>query len=108
MKELEEARRSELIGSGLQASVTLTPGNERISALLELFRGQLEDFFIVSKCQIDPESAEAAGTEAKLIARVKKAPGEKCVRCWHVRESVGQSEDHPEVCHVCCKQLERL
>ncbi|MBN2311080.1 MAG: isoleucine--tRNA ligase [Candidatus Hydrogenedentes bacterium] len=104
-KALEEARRSELIGSSLQAAVAIVPGDERVAGVLDSFREQLEDLCIVSKCSIEPVSDDARAAEDKVIARVERAPGAKCVRCWHVRESVGSVAQHPLICHVCAKQL---
>ena len=104
-KALEEARRDELIGSSLQAAVTVTPGTEETAGVLAAFGQQLEDLFIVSKCEVGPVSEEAARSEGGATAQVDKAPGAKCVRCWHVRESVGTVSGHPQICHVCAKQL---
>jgi len=104
-KQLEEARRSEMIGSSLQAAVTLRPGDESVENTLNSFRNQLEDIFIVSKCEIQAISQQAAETEEKLLVSVTPAPGRKCIRCWHVRESVGTVQNHPSICHVCAEQL---
>jgi isoleucyl-tRNA synthetase len=105
---LEEARRKGEIGSSLEASVTLIPGDERIEKILHSHEEQLPWVFIVSKCVVAPVSDEAAQTEDKLIARSEKAPGQKCVRCWNYRESVGKSETHPQICDRCEKQLASL
>jgi isoleucyl-tRNA synthetase len=105
-KALEEVRRDELIGSSLQAAVTVTPGTEKASSVLAAFSEHLEDLFIVSKCEVELVSEEAAQSEDGVQARVEKASGAKCVRCWHVRESVGTVPGHPQICHVCGKQLE--
>ncbi|MCP4643843.1 MAG: isoleucine--tRNA ligase [bacterium] len=104
-KALEEARRGEMIGSSLQAAVTLTPGDDATADLLERRAAELEELFIVSKCALEPVSKEAGETEEQVLVSVAKAPGTKCARCWHVRESVGTVEGHPLICHGCAKQL---
>lgn len=104
-KQLEEARKSELIGSSLQAAVTITPGDDATAGVLERFKGQLEDMFIVSRCSVEPVSGEACQTDDKILVSIGLAPGEKCTRCWHVRESVGSIDGHPQLCHVCAQQL---
>jgi isoleucyl-tRNA synthetase len=104
-KHLEAARRAELIGSSLQSALTLTPGTDAVAALLNKYRGILDEFFIVSKIEISPVSADAAGADEKVAVAVCLAPGAKCVRCWHVRESVGAVAGHPQICHVCETQL---
>ena len=102
---LEEARRKGEIGSSLEAAVTLIPGDARTEGILRECEAQLPWIFIVSKCTIGPVSAEAGQVEDKLIARFEKAPGLKCVRCWNYRESVGNSEEHPQICDRCERQL---
>jgi len=104
-KQLEEARRAEMIGSSLQAAVSLVPGDEEVLNVLNQFRDQLEDIFIVSKCVIEPIADIPETAEARVAVTVSVAPGKKCVRCWHIRETVGTIEHHPDICHVCAKQL---
>lgn len=104
-KALEEARRADVIGSSLQAAVTLVPGDKQTAEVLQSHQHHLEAIFIVSKCSLEPISEEADDTEDKLIARIHPAPGSKCVRCWHVRESVGTISAHPQICHVCAEHL---
>mgnify|MGYP000876315353 CR=1 FL=1 len=43
---------------------------------------------------------------ALKIARLfEKKTDEKCVRCWHQREDVGQSSEHPELCGRCIENV---
>jgi len=104
-KVLEESRRQGVIGSSLEAALTLTPGNERAERLLKKYEAQLPWIFIVSKCTLAPVSDEAAEAEAGLVVQVERASGKKCVRCWNYRESVGQSTEHPTICRRCEEQL---
>jgi len=104
-KELEEARRANLIRSSLQAAVTLTPGTEAVASLLAKYEAQLDDIFIVSRTVLKGVSDSTDAEEAPVRASVVRAPGQKCVRCWHVRESVGSVTEHPGICHVCATQL---
>jgi isoleucyl-tRNA synthetase len=104
-KQLEEARRAEMIGSSLQASLTITPGDDATASALKKYEGQLYDLMIVSHIVIAPASDEARATEEKVLVTVAPAPGEKCVRCWHVRESVGTISGHQQICAECAKQL---
>jgi len=104
-KQLEEARRAEMIGSSLQASLTLIPGDEATERVLRKYESQLYDLMIVSHIIVAPVSSEAGTTEEKVSVTVAPAPGEKCVRCWHVRESVGTISGHPSLCSICATQL---
>lgn len=104
-KQLEEARRAEMIGSSLQAALKLTPGDDETGRVLDKYAGQLADLFIVSHTRIAPVSEAASETEEKILVDVSLAPGSKCTRCWHVRESVGSVPGHPAICTVCARQL---
>ncbi|WP_371869335.1 isoleucine--tRNA ligase [Anaeromyxobacter diazotrophicus] len=94
-KALEEARRAKLIGSGLEAQVTVRAEGEEL-ALLEAYRAELPVLFIVSKVLLE---------KGPLAAEVAKAPGAKCPRCWGVHEDIGQDARHPELCGKCAAAL---
>ncbi len=104
-KVLEENRREGLIGSSLEAAVTLTPGDAATEQVLQRHREQLPWVFIVSAACVTPQSEAAAATEDKLLVSVEKASGKKCARCWNFRESVGESADQPLLCERCVAQL---
>jgi isoleucyl-tRNA synthetase len=93
--KLEEARRAKLIGSGLEAMVTVTAqGDQR--RLLEEARAELPGFFIVSKVVL---------ADGPLGATVERAPGAKCDRCWIFQEDVGRDPKHPTICGKCADAL---
>ncbi len=93
--KLEEARRAKLIGSGLEAMVTVRAQGEQLR-LLEEARGELPGLFIVSKVVL---------AEGPLGAEVARAPGVKCERCWIYAEDVGKSPAHPTLCGKCTDAL---
>jgi isoleucyl-tRNA synthetase len=93
--KLEEARRAKLIGSGLEAQVTVSAEGEQLR-LLEEARAELPALFIVSKVVL---------SEGPLGARVARAPGVKCERCWVYAEDVGSDARHPTVCGKCAGAL---
>ncbi len=95
LKALEAARRDKLIGSGLEAMVTVAAEGEQL-ALLESARAELATLFIVSKVEL------ARGTFEVKVAR---APGTKCQRCWIWAEDVGADAAHPAVCGKCAAAL---
>ncbi|HOS03243.1 MAG TPA: isoleucine--tRNA ligase [Candidatus Hydrogenedentes bacterium] len=107
-KVLEEARRAKAIGTSLEAELVLAPGDAATESLLREYAPQLPGIFIVSKCTLAPVSKEAAATEAKLVVSVARAPGEKCVRCWNYKETVGTVSEHPLLCDRCVDQLGEL
>ncbi|OFX23705.1 MAG: isoleucine--tRNA ligase [Anaeromyxobacter sp. RBG_16_69_14] len=94
-KALEQARKAKLIGSGLEAMVTVHAEGDEL-AFLEAAEADLPTVFIVSKVVLE---------EGALSAHVAKAPGVKCARCWGFHEDVGKDARHPEVCAKCAAAL---
>ncbi len=96
LKLLEEARQRKEIGSSLEASILVT-GNDDVWKRFESF---LPELFIVStvELQLGP----------KTQFEVRKAVGEKCVRCWQIRSDVGSNPAYPGVCARCASVLDQL
>jgi isoleucyl-tRNA synthetase len=94
-KALEVARRDKLIGSGLEAAVTVRAEGDQL-ARLETARAELPFLFIVSKVVLERGPFQVA---------VAAAPGQKCARCWVYAEDVGKDSKHPEVCGKCSGAL---
>jgi isoleucyl-tRNA synthetase len=111
---LEQARQQKLIGSGLQAAVTVyldkaAMGDssilrkEKLEKALELFN--LAEVAIVSAAKAVWESAPA---EAFRLADVPYAAvvvtlakGDKCGRCWKVLPEVGSVPAYSDLCVRC-------
>jgi isoleucyl-tRNA synthetase len=106
---LEDARRSGLIGASLQAWVTLVfPLGEQSPLSAE----DWAEILIVSGVSIaaadDPTVAPElmpTGTPA-IGMKVDVAPGTKCVRCWRVLEEVGHQPKHSALCARCADAVE--
>jgi isoleucyl-tRNA synthetase len=115
---LEEARRSGLIGSSLQAWVTLVlPDGEQSPLSAE----DWAEILIVSGVSIaDPNDPAAvpvplpaatagigtAGIGPGIGMKVDTAPGTKCARCWRVLQEVGHQPNHPTLCARCADAVE--
>ena len=87
MKGLEEERTKRVIGSPLEAQVTLLVSDQRLRQLCEAHRDVLAEVFVVSQVAVEPHGAgqaQAAGAQVPGLLGVKvgRAPGEKCARCW--------------------------
>jgi isoleucyl-tRNA synthetase len=109
-KALETARARGLIGSGLEASVTVARAPEDLPDLLERKRELLPTLLIVSRVSLAPagepaavqyESQEIPG----LVIGVDHARGAKCARCWMWTEGVGADAEHPTLCERCVAVL---
>lgn len=101
---LEIARKDKLIGSSLQAKVTLFAPNEILYTRDSEF---WEEVAIVSEFEISDGEAPADAFVSEDLAQVKVivslAGGEKCERCWKVTQV-----DENKVCDRCRKVLKNI
>jgi len=102
---LETARKDKVIGSGLQAKVTISAPVETYR-LLERYRETLRYLFIVSQVELEPllESGNGSG----LKVRISPADGQKCKRCWNYSTHVGKDSAYPTVCERCSAALQEI
>ena len=105
-KALETARAQGLIGSGLEAAVTIIAAPEDLPELLRRKRDLLPTLLIVSQVAFDrPASKPAVVHESQeipgLVIGIDRARGRKCERCWMWTERVGESAAHPGLCERC-------
>ncbi len=100
-KELELARSQKVIGHSLNAKVTLF-ANEKEYKFLNENKNLLETVFIVSALEIKENERK---DETKLGVKVEIAEGEKCERCWKYSKEVGESSEHPTLCHRCVEAI---
>ncbi len=105
-KALETARAQGLIGSGLEAAVTIAAAPEDLPELLRRKRDLLPTLLIVSQVGFDrPASKPAVVHESQeipgLVIGIDRARGRKCERCWMWTERVGESAAHPGLCERC-------
>jgi isoleucyl-tRNA synthetase len=93
---LEEARKANLLGSSLQAAVTLKLAPDEADLLGP---DGWEEIAIVSAVH----TVVGTGDEPAEIA---PAPGEKCARCWRVLPEVGHQPGHPGLCARCADAVD--
>jgi len=105
LKALEEARNKKLIGTGLEAQVTLT-ASDPVYSVLQRYREQLRYLFIVSAVNVE-QGASGNGTGGVNV-NVSKAPGQKCERCWNYSTHVGEDPEYPTVCERCSAVLKEI
>ncbi len=105
LKALEEARASKLIGTGLEAQVTVL-ATEPAYSVLARYAGQLRYLFIVSAVTVE-KAASGNGTGG-ITVKVSKADGQKCDRCWNYSIHVGENSTYPTVCERCSSVLREI
>jgi len=106
-KELEEMRRDKVIGSSLDAEVDIYCNDENYQALGEL-KDELRFVFITSDARIhllSEKPKKATNINKSLAIMVVKSSHQKCVRCWHHREEIGENEAHKDLCARCIENV---
>ena len=101
--ELERARRGKVIGSSLEAKVSLQANPDKFK-LLKLYEATLTALFIVSQVELEEVSHLPHHPDWHVKA-VAKASAQKCERCWNYREAVGQDKEHPTLCDRCLETI---
>lgn len=93
-KVLEGLRAEKVIGSSLEAQVTISAENDLFARLNKFV--DLRELLIVSVVEVKngPYKIEAT-----------KAPGEKCVRCWVYSTEISHDSQHPGICPKCIEAL---
>ena len=111
-KQLEQIRVDGKIGSSLDAEVKLYCSDAVYQALSAL-QDELRFVLITSYANVYPLSEAPQGSEAltlesgeKMFITVEKSAHQKCTRCWHLREDVGQHADHPQLCGRCVDNVD--
>jgi len=107
---LEIQRRDKVIGSSLEAKVTLHAVSDKYE-ILKRYEGDLPMLLIVSQAgvkkteAVSREKAQAVDEALGLRVEVAKAEGEKCERCWNFRSAVGVDAEHPTLCDRCLEAV---
>jgi len=107
-KQLEALRKEGVIGSSLEADVTLYADDALVSVLQGL-GDELRFVTLTSSASLSSmadKSADAVATELEGLALLAaKSAAEKCPRCWHHRSDVGANAEHPELCGRCVENV---
>ncbi|WP_411358915.1 isoleucine--tRNA ligase [Pseudidiomarina salilacus] len=108
-RALEQARRDDLIGGSLQATVTLYAQADLAQQLASL--GEELRFVLLTSAvevnSVEQPPVDAQATEiAGLWVKVAKTSFSKCERCWHHRPEVGTIAEHPTLCQRCVTNVE--
>lgn len=107
-KELEQARKENRIGGGLQAEITLYCKDD-LKAQLDLLGDEFRFVTMTSEASVMPLSEASSNLPDSEIEGLKisvtATEHQKCVRCYHHREDVGSHEGHEEICGRCVDNL---
>lgn len=116
-KVMEKARSEKMIGSSLDAKVSLWTSDQAMEALLKEYLtdsdfgiDELRYIFLASgveivetREEIDKTNYQTQGNQ--ILIGISPAEGEKCDRCWNYSLNVGKFSEHPAICERCYQVL---
>ncbi|MCA1564208.1 MAG: isoleucine--tRNA ligase [Acidobacteria bacterium] len=107
--KLEAARNQKVIGSSLEARVSLVATGEHYKFLKE-YEEQLRYIFIVSQVSVSEVHTTSGAVKSPIAVTVmvERAGGEKCERCWSYSVRVGESARYPTACERCVEALAEI
>ncbi len=108
-RELERFRAAGIIGSSLEAEITVF-APEALASRYAVLGDELRFLLITSYAKVvatetPPETASKVGDEGVWI-EVKPSTNAKCIRCYQLRADVGSDPKHPEICARCVSNVE--
>jgi isoleucyl-tRNA synthetase len=103
-KALENQRQAGVIGSALAAEIIIY-ASKNVASLLAKLGDELRFLMITSAAELRaieqrPEDV-VLNEELGVAIHVSPSHYEKCARCWHRCEDVGQHSEHPLLCQRC-------
>ena len=105
---IEIERGDKVIRGSLEATVHIQPLNSLSAETLGKWGDELRFILIVSEAIVEPHNVtppESAYKTPEYNIWVNKSGDPKCVRCWHQRPDVGESNEHPELCGRCIENV---
>ncbi|MCC2645104.1 MAG: ileS, partial [Burkholderiales bacterium] len=96
LKELENKRINGIIGSSLQADLLINADANLYPALSSL-GADLKFAYMVSTVTLK----EAKENSVEVIV----SDADKCERCWHYLDNVGENLEHPTICARCVQNV---
>ena len=102
-KKLEDARQRKLIGNSLAAKLEISLRDEFYQSVSNLDK-ELGEILLVS----DVKLSRSNGNSNEMNVTVVPIEYQKCQRCWTYSPSVGEDENHPDLCKRCVSVVESL
>ncbi len=103
LKQLEEKRAAGVIGSSLEASVSLSLKDEKLYDHFKKHEEDLRSIFIVSGTNLTCEPVQLE----PFVLEVTRAGGKKCARCWNYTDDVGADSARPGICGRCAAAIDQ-
>ncbi len=106
-KALEVERAAGSIGSSLAADVIFY-ADEETQKKLNALDEELRFILLTSSAKVkalSEKTEKAVLLSLHCYLEINPSPNEKCERCWHRREEVGQIKSHPTLCARCVENI---
>lgn len=110
-RALEGLKKDKIVGGSLEAEVTLYAA-EDIAKVLNQLEDELRFVLITSAAQVKPfaesgDSSSLIDTDIDgLVLSINASEHNKCERCWHYSDTVGQNETHTDLCGRCVENVD--
>ncbi len=110
-KELERVRAEGEIGAPLDAWIHIFC-EPNLMTTLETLGDELRFVFITSEAKVSPEeqrpkdSVAVCSESTQFWIKLGRSKEDKCARCWHRRDDVGNYDEHKELCGRCVGNVE--
>jgi isoleucyl-tRNA synthetase len=108
-REMERFRAAGVIGSSLEADITVYV-DEPLAARYRALADELRFLLITSEAHVvqtpSPSESAARSSQDGVWIEVKPSTAAKCVRCYQLRSDVGSEARHPEICARCVSNVE--
>jgi isoleucyl-tRNA synthetase len=108
-KEIERLRADKVLGSALEADVTLYC-DDGLKEILQQFQEELRFVLITSQARLfslaDAGGQAVACDVEGLKLSITATIANKCERCWHRRDDVGSDVVHPLLCSRCISNVD--
>jgi isoleucyl-tRNA synthetase len=108
-KEIERLRAEKILGSALEADVTLHCDDDLLGVLKPL-QEELRFVLITSQARLsslsDADDQAVVCEVEGLRLLITATTANKCERCWHRRDDVGSDEAHPLLCSRCISNID--
>jgi isoleucyl-tRNA synthetase len=101
--KLEEQRQAKVIGTSLEAAVTLAGTGRFAEALAGLSADEIAAFCIVSEASVVAPAADQP--EDSLVVSVVRVGGDKCQRCWRYVPTTSTATESEGLCDRCIDAL---
>ena len=109
-RTLENLRTAGDIGGGLDAAVTVYVSSD-VQSILDRLGDELHFVLITSSAITAPladkptDAETLAAGSGSVAVTAKPATGEKCDRCWHRSDTVGENSEHSPLCARCVSNV---